>query len=323
MTRTVADCLKSAHFAVKQAPEHVENWLSLAQLQQCMKQSGPASCSFEQALAAAADQQRWALYMTAAEHLLELYQRRGRSQEFVLLCQRLLRQPELSLYGLCAESILLKLGQFYLARGPHSLALHYLNQGLTLAQQQLDQISCGEAHFLLGQVLRKLEQPDQAEDHFRQALQIATELKQAARMANLYSVLARFYQQREQWEDAETMQGKSIEIGKLIKQQAGVASGLSNLGIMQMKQDRLTEAQQSFNEALALYRSLENANGEADQLTNLGILATMGNRLEEAEQNLQQAWQHYQALDLTPRVEQVTQLLINLAQLQKPHVTLQ
>jgi|GEM_PF-3088189 len=323
MTRTVADCLKSALLSVKQAPEHVENWLSLAQLQQCMSQPELSSRSFEQALAAAADQQRWALYLTAAESLLELYQHRGRSQEFVLLCLRLLQQSELSQYGFCPETVLLKLGQFYLASGSYSVALHYLKRALILAEQQLDQNSCGEAHFLLGQVLRKLERQDRAESHFRQALQIASELKQAARMANLYSVLARFYQQREQWQDAQTMQAKSVEIGKLIKQQAGVASGLSNLGIVQMKQDHLKDARQSFKESLELYRSLGNPDGEADQLTNLGILATLDNQLDEAEQQLQQAWQHYQARGLQPRIEQVTQLLVNLAQLQKPHATLQ
>ncbi len=323
MTRTVADCLKSAQLAVKQAPEHIENWLSLGQFQQLMEQTGPATRSFEQAWAAAADQQRWALYLTAAEQLLELYQRQGRRQEFVMACLRLLKQPWLDSYGFCAETVLLKLGQFYLTRGPHGVALHYLKQALAQAEQQLDKVNCGEAHFLLGQVLRKLEQFDQAEEHFRLALKIASELKQAARMANLYSVLARFYQQREQWQDAETMQAKSIEIGKLLKQQAGVASGLSNLGIVQMKQEHLLQARQSFTEALELYRSLENTAGEADQLTNLGILATLESQLEDAERYLQQAWQHYQTLALPPRIEQVTQLLVNLAQLQKPHATLQ
>lgn len=323
MTRTVVDCLKTARLAAKQAPDHVENWLALGQLYQLDEQLDEARRSFEQGWAAAADQQRWSLYVTLAERLMDLYQQQGRNREFVMVGQRILRQSWLEPYGLQPEAVLLRLAQYFLAVKNMSAALHYAGQALVLAENLRDHQTGGDANFVMGQVFRHQSQLDRAESHFHKALEIAGKQQNAARMANLYSVLASIHQQREEWAEAEEMQNKGIRIGKLLKQQAGLASDYANLAISQLKQQRLKEARENLTEALTLYRSLDNPRGEADQLANLGIVATLEEKLDEADVSLQQAWQLYHQIDYRRGIEQVTRLLVDLAQLQRPSATLQ
>lgn len=323
MTRTVVDCLNTARAAVELAPEHVENWLSLGRFCLLNNQPDEARRSFEQGWAAAADQQRWALYISLGEELVELYQKQGRAREFVMAAQRILHRPGLDDYGLSSEPLMLKLTQYFLATGSLQVASQYGNMALKSSRAMLDRASEGEAHFLLAQVSRRDKQLEQAEQHFRQALEIASELHQAARIANLYGALASLYQHQARWDEAEHMRRQAVKIGKLLKQKAGLASDLSHLGVVQLKQEKLTDARTSLEESLQLYRQLENLRGEADQLANLGIIATLEKDLPEAEQHLQRSWQLYEQLEYAPGSRHVTDLMVNLAQLQRPLMTLQ
>ena len=102
------------------------------------------------------------------------------------------------------------------------------------------------------------------------------------------------------------------------RQQQVLCQGLC----FQQSQDRWQEAGESFERSLAIYQAMDNCRGEADQHTNLGILRALEGALSDAEQNLQRAFTLYGSLELPDQLARVTELLINLAQLQQPHATL-
>ncbi|MCV6589835.1 MAG: tetratricopeptide repeat protein [Marinobacterium sp.] len=323
MSRTLKASLLHARLMVRQAPDHVENWLALGRLLQLEQHNKEAVSVLEQAWARAADQQRWALYLSIAEALINLYQQLGRAEEFVLAITRVLAQPAMEAQGLDTGALRLRLGQFYLSRRDYPLALYHLRQALQYARQQHDPLALGEAYFLLGQLFRWQQQLERAEEHFRSALELATEQQQAARMANLYGALAGLLQKQERWKEAEAMQHNAVKIGRLLKQQAGLAQSLGSLGALQLQQEAYGKARKHLEESLTLYCKLENRRGEADQRTNLGIIASHGNELDEAETHLQQAWRLYQQLGFDVGVERTTSLLLQLAQLQRPDAVLQ
>ena len=323
MSRSLQQLLLQARSAVEMAPDHIENWLMLAKFQQLQKLYAEAICSLEQGWARAAEQQRLALYLVIGERLLELYKLQGRGEEMALVARRLLANSELMALGMDRGTIHLKLAEYYRAASQSESALVHGGLALQLSAEQGDRYQEGEACFVLGRLYNRSQQIDQAEDYFTRALRIASELHQAVRMANLYSALANIAQQRERWDDAESMRRNAIRIGELLEHKAGLASDNANLGVTLMKQDKLKEAQGAFEKSLSLYKTLDNRKAEANQRMNLGIVLTHRNVLDEAEEQLQKGWGLYHLLDDAAGQQRATDLLVNLALLQKPFATLQ
>ena len=163
----------------------------------------------------------------------------------------------------------------------------YYNLGVLLARQQrfdeaeqayrqaIDLKSdLAGAYNNLGILLRKQQRVDEAEQAYRQAIECKSDFAEA------YNNLGNLLADQQRLDEAEQAYRQAIDL------KSDLAGAYNNLGNLLRKQQRVDEAEQAYRQAL------EHQPDDANAYNNLGNLLADQQRLDEAEQAYRQALEH-------------------------------
>ena len=142
----------------------------------------------------------------------------------------------------------------------------------------------GEAGILseLGDTCNKLEQYDEAIEHYTAALKISCEIVDKEGVGTSMGNLGTVYKKLGQYEKAVTHHTAALGISREVGDRHSEGSDLSNLGIVYESLGQYEEAAKYFTAAIDISRDIEDRQGEGASLGNLGIVSEKLGQYEEA-----------------------------------------
>ena len=183
---------------------------------------------------------------------------------------------------------------------------------LTAYDMEMPPLAKAQLHNLAGNGFARLSELEQAEGHYRWALEAAREAGhqqgQAAALGNLGIV----YSQRGDLPRAEEHHQKALAIDEEIGDRLGQANSLGNLGLVAERRGDLDAAEEHHQKALAIQEEIGDYLGQANQLGNLGNVYRGRGELERAEEHYQKALSLFQQIGAQPEIEQTERLIREL-----------
>ncbi|MEX0787121.1 MAG: tetratricopeptide repeat protein [Dehalococcoidia bacterium] len=153
-------------------------------------------------------------------------------------------------------------------------------------RRDLEPMAKAQLHNLLGISFYYLSEPEEAEAHYRQALEASRvagdKTFEGAVLDNIGLVL----RDRGDFVHAKDYHRDALEIHRHAGFGEGEANDLNNLGVIYRHFGNLGRAERYHRDALDLSRDLGYAKGEADSLSGLGLISRERNLLEQAKEQL-------------------------------------
>ena len=146
-----------------------------------------------------------------------------------------------------------------------------------------------ELHILAGNGFLRLSELEQAEAHYRQALDAAEKAEDKERQAAALGNLGIVHRQRGQLNKAEHHFTRALAIDEEIGDRLGQANALGNLGNVYSDRGELGRAEQHYKKALEMDKQIGNRLGQADDLGNLGLVYADRDELDRAEEHHRKA----------------------------------
>jgi signal transduction histidine kinase len=190
-----------------------------------------------------------------------------------------------------AADLLSKIGRAYFVLGDYPLALDCHQKAAKVYLEIGERKEMGMERCNMGLVLKRIKEPEKAEDEFRQALEIFRQLKDSASLATIYNHMGNLYEdQKNDLETALWCYNKSLSYSRPAGDIASVAYSLDFISGIYSKQGKYDEALRLLNEELAIRRSkMDDLFGEAINLNNIGEVYKMQDNITEAEKYFLQA----------------------------------
>ncbi len=135
----------------------------------------------------------------------------------------------------------------------------------------------------LGIVTQRRGDLGEAEDLYRQSLEIKERLDDEAGMASSFGQLGRLAEERGDSKEAERLYNRSLEISERLGNEDGMATGYHQLGIVAQRRGDLSEAERLYKSSLEIKKRRRNEDGTATDYHQLGIVAQRRGDLNEAE----------------------------------------
>jgi tetratricopeptide (TPR) repeat protein len=151
------------------------------------------------------------------------------------------------------------------------------NRTDTPGRQELANVS-----HLLGIVAQYQRRFDEAETHYRKALELNIEFNDRHNQASTYHQLGIVAQYQRRFEEAETHYRKALELKIEFNDRHSQAITYHQLGIMAQAQRRFDEAETHYRKALELFIEFNDRHNQANTMSQLGILLTDASRVDEA-----------------------------------------
>jgi tetratricopeptide (TPR) repeat protein len=207
-------------------------------------------------------------------------------------------------------------GVVFLAVADYPRALEYFLGALSKTDS-LDRIESGYLNTNIGLVYKNLDQLDQAEKYYLEAIQIYEQENHQIALASSLGNLANVKTQQERFEDAKDLFQKALAINLDVGNQRRIASDYANLGVLYKNVQQLDSAMIFLEQAEKIYAGLNDALNhsfvlleEAEVLSSLAhdipsrwdlILRKQQKALELAIEsaNIQRQMSAYQGLAVT------------------------
>jgi len=171
-----------------------------------------------------------------------------------------------------------RLAQIQYLRGEYDAAKLTYRKVLKIAASQKDEAEQALAYENLGTLHLNLQEFNDAEKRFLQAMEIYTHLKQDDGLADCQVSLGLIAQFRKKPEQAEVYFRKAMEINDRLKREEGQAITCGCLGLLlynkRIRQE-LDEAEDLLRRALASYEKLGRLGGAATAYGNLGLVRVL------------------------------------------------
>lgn len=171
-----------------------------------------------------------------------------------------------------------RLAQIQYLRGEYDAAKLTYRKVLKIAASQKDEAEQALAYENLGTLHLNLQEFNDAEKRFLQAMEIYTHLKQDDGLADCQVSLGLIAQFRKKPEQAEVYFRKAMEINDRLKREEGQAITCGCLGLLlynkRIRQE-LDEAEDLLRRALANYEKLGRLGGAATAYGNLGLVRVL------------------------------------------------
>jgi tetratricopeptide (TPR) repeat protein len=145
----------------------------------------------------------------------------------------------------------------------------------------------------LGIVAQEQRQWKQAEQHYRQALQLFIEYNDRYNQAKTYHQLGRVAQEQREWAQAEQHYQQALQIKIEYNDRFAQANTYYQLGAVAQEQRQWAQAEQYYQQVLQIYIDFNDRYAQADTYHNLGMVAQEQRQWQQAEQYFQQALQIY------------------------------
>ncbi|WP_256788716.1 tetratricopeptide repeat protein [Frankia sp. AvcI1] len=144
-------------------------------------------------------------------------------------------------------------------------------------------------HHLAGIVAEEQRQFDEAEIHYRTALDLRLEAGDENNAAATYHQLGKLAQMQRQFEQADAHYRSSLDLFLNFGDEPGAASTYHQLGTLAVDRRRFQEAETYLRRSLDLKLKIGDEHGAAGIYHNLGIAAQQQRRFEEAGTHYQHA----------------------------------
>lgn len=145
------------------------------------------------------------------------------------------------------------------------------------------------AYHQLGRVAQEQRNFDEAETHYRKALQIFNDLEDRYETADIYHQLGTVAQARGGYAEAEEHYLQALEIFNEFKDRNSAGGTHHQLGIVTQRQQRYEEAVAHYRESLDIKAEFEDHHGAAGTYHQLGSVAHDMGKLDEAEREYKKA----------------------------------
>lgn len=145
--------------------------------------------------------------------------------------------------------------------------------GLVAADHFGDPITQSVTHRFLGDAYTRVDRPDEAQDHLRQALTLAEHTNDLARQAHAHNSLAWAWEQQGNDQQALEHAARAKQLHQTLDDPIGQARALNNIGWYTARLGDYDQARMHCEAALTLHRCHHNRDGEANTLNSLGYIA--------------------------------------------------
>ena len=142
---------------------------------------------------------------------------------------------------------------------------------------------------MLGDIERYRGNWDEAENLYRQSLELRTELGDRSGMASTWASLGYIQQCRGNWDEAENLYRQSLELMTELGDRSGMTYSWGVLGDIQRKRGNWDEAENLYRQSLDLRTELGDRSGMATSIGSLGENELARGNLDAAEQLLTEA----------------------------------
>ncbi|KJE19995.1 ATP-dependent transcriptional regulator [Frankia torreyi] len=166
----------------------------------------------------------------------------------------------------------------------------YPTPDTTAGQNELAQL-----HHLAGVVAQEQRRFEDAEAHYRRALDLKLKLGNERGAASTYQSLGIIAQERRRFEDAEAHCRRALDLFLKFGDEHGAALTYHQLGVVALERQRFEDAEAHYRRALDLKLRLGDEHSAALTYHNLGIVAQEQRRFADAEAH------YHRALDLLLR----------------------
>jgi tetratricopeptide (TPR) repeat protein len=141
----------------------------------------------------------------------------------------------------------------------------------------------------LGMVAQAQRKWDQAEQHYRQALEISIEFNNRYEQASTFHQLGMVAQAQRQWDQAEQHYHQALEIKIEFNDRYSQASTYHQLGMVAQEQRQWDQGEQHYRQALEIYIEFNDRYEQAGTYHQLGRVAQAQRQWEQAQTDLLQA----------------------------------
>jgi tetratricopeptide (TPR) repeat protein len=186
----------------------------------------------------------------------------------------------------------LSLKQFTAAEVSYRRALEMLERNQSPDARTKGRVS-GGIHHQLGIVAQEQRRWAQAEQHYREALEIKFEFNDRHSQASTYHQLGMVAEEQRQWAQAEQHYRKALEIFTDFSDRYNQAKTYHELGRVAQEQRQWVQAEQHYQKALEIKIEFKDRYGQASTYHQLGRMAQQQRQWAQAGQNYQNALEIY------------------------------
>jgi tetratricopeptide (TPR) repeat protein len=191
-----------------------------------------------------------------------------------------------------------QLSQVAHREGDLSSAREASEEALRLATQAADKAKMASCRLALADVATDEEEFGAAKSHYQEAITIYTELGQRHAVGNCLLNFAAAAYTQGEFAEAESAYRQASEVYAAFEDNRGVASATYALGELAEKRNDLDKAEALYRRALELYYRFSDQAAVATVFLNLGSVASKRGRLAEAAANFGKALETYLAAGL-------------------------
>ncbi|MEF8832571.1 MAG: BREX system ATP-binding domain-containing protein [Candidatus Thermoplasmatota archaeon] len=180
------------------------------------------------------------------------------------------------------QNILSLLGETYLSKGDHEQALNTAEKGLSLSNDDQNEMMTCKLLSVKGRVYSRRRNIEKAENIFSEEKEIAEKEdndKEKAKALHHIGSLRIFEGNNDEALDALS---EAVELRKKINDQLGLSRSLNNLGIIYKNKGQFDKALDYFNQILEIQEEIGDKSGIMKTLNNLGIISKIRGDLKTA-----------------------------------------
>ncbi len=201
-----------------------------------------------------------------------------------------------------SASIYHQLGMVAQAQRQWEQAEQHYRHALEVKIEFKDRDSQASTYHQLGMVAQAQRQWEQAEQHYRQALEVKIEFNDRHSQASTYHQLGMVAQEQRQWEQAEHHYRQALEIYIEFNDRYEQAGTYHQLGRVAEEQRQWEQAEQYYRQALEVKIEFNDRHSQASTYHQLGMVAQEQRQWEQAEHHYRQALEIY--IEFNDRYEQ-------------------
>ncbi|MEU6833621.1 tetratricopeptide repeat protein, partial [Nocardia beijingensis] len=165
----------------------------------------------------------------------------------------------------------------------------YYRQALDLKLQFGDRHGAAGTYHQLGRVAQQQRRFDQAEDYYRRALDLFPEFGDRHSAARTYHQLGMVAQEQRRFDQAEDYYHQALDLFLEFGDRHSAASTYHHLGMVAQEQRRFDQAEDYYHQALDLLLEFGDRHGAASTYGQLGMVAQQQRRFDQAEDYYRQA----------------------------------
>jgi tetratricopeptide (TPR) repeat protein len=189
-----------------------------------------------------------------------------------------------------------QLGILAQKRGDYDEAERHYRQALDINERLRNETGIARGHHQLGMIAQDRGDYDAAERHYQRALDIKERLDDQVDMAITYGQLGNLARIRSDHDEAERQYRRALEIFERLGNQVGMAACYHQLGMLASDRGDDDEAARQYQRSLDINEELGNQADMASSYHELGILAHNRGDYDEAER------QYQRSLDIKERL---------------------